>query len=459
LCNDERASAAGPGGPASAFKDNGGASAGSPGLSVPPEWADRLRGIQSVTDAALSMLDPQALLAELVDRARQALGADTAAILLLDHRSGHLVATAASGLEEEVQRGVRIPVGRGFAGRIAAQGRLVILDEVDHTKVVNPILLDKGIRSLMGAPLLAEGKVIGVLHVGTLSRRAFTGDDADLLQLAADRAAVAVQALTAQVDRAATTALQLSLVPFALPTVGGLEMAARYVPGTGNLGGDWYDVFPLPTGEICAVIGDVAGTGLPAAVIMGRIRSVMRAYALQTADPGELLDRLDRKMQYFEPDALATVLCATISPSRDQISICSAGHLPPIIARAGEPATPAGIAPELLIGVPALRPRRVSTLDFPPGAVLCLYTDGLVERRDEPIDHGIARLCAAVTSAEPEAGCASVMAAMADYSPHTDDVALLILRRAPEQPDGSVPGSSPARQLPPRFPHSQDAPP
>jgi serine phosphatase RsbU (regulator of sigma subunit) len=411
---------------------------------VPPEWAERLRGIQSVTDAALSILDPQALLAELVDRAREALHADTAAILLLEHRSGQLVATAASGLEEEIRQGVRIPVGRGFAGRIAAQRRLVILDEVDHTKVINPVLLNKGIRSLMGAPLLADGKAIGVLHVGTLSPRAFTADDADLLQLAADRAAVAVAALTAQADRAAATALQLSLVPFALPAGGGLQMAARYVPGTGNVGGDWYDVFPLPTGEMCAVIGDVAGTGLPAAVIMGRIRSVMQAYALQTADPAELLDRLDRKMRYFEPDALATVLCAMISPSRDQIRFCSAGHLPPIIARPGEPATPADVTPDLLIGVPALKPRRVATLDFPPGAVLCLYTDGLVERRDQPIDHGIAQLAAAVTTAEPEAGCASVMAAMAGYSPHTDDIALLILRRTPEEPDDSGPDPTPA---------------
>jgi phosphoserine phosphatase RsbU/P len=441
---DERGSAAGAGGPVSAFHDDVSTSAaGSPGPGVPPQWAGRLRGIQSVTDAALSMLDPQALLAELVDRARQALQADTAAILLLDRRSGQLVATAASGLEEEVQQGVRIPLGRGFAGRIAAQGRPVVIDEVDPTKVVNPILLDKGIRSLMGAPLLAEGKVIGVLHVGTLSPRAFTDDEVDLLQLAADRAAVAVQALTARVDRAATTALQLSLVPFALPAVGGLEMAARYVPGTGRVGGDWYDVFPLPSGEVCAVIGDVAGTGLPAAVIMGRIRSVMQAYALQTADPADLLDRLDAKMRYFEPDALATVLCAMISPSRDQIRICSAGHLPPIIARPGEPATSADVPPGLLIGVPTLQPRRVATLDFPAGAVLCLYTDGLVERRDQPIDHGIARLCAAVTTAEPDAGCASVMAAMASYSPHTDDIALLILRREPGETGGSGPDTLP----------------
>jgi phosphoserine phosphatase RsbU/P len=203
---------------------------------VKPVHAEPLRDIQSITDAALSLLDPQALLDALVERVREALQADTAAILLLDRRSGQLVATAASGLEEEVQQGVRIPVGRGFAGRIAAQGSPVILDEVDHTKVINSILLEKGIRSLMGAPLLAEGGVIGVLHVGTLSPRAFTGTDVDLLQLAADRAAVAVQALTAQLDLAATTALQRSLLPSALPTVGGLAMAARYVPGSGTWG-------------------------------------------------------------------------------------------------------------------------------------------------------------------------------------------------------------------------------
>jgi sigma-B regulation protein RsbU (phosphoserine phosphatase) len=444
LRNHERDSGAGAGGPASVFSHDDDASAtDAPRPVTPPEWADKLRDIQSITDAALSMLDPRALLDALVERAKEALGADTSAILLLDRRSGQLVATAASGLEEEVRQGVRIPVGRGFAGRIAAQGRPVVLDEVDHTKVINPILLDKGIRSLMGAPLRAEGKVIGVLHVGTLSPRAFTDHDVDLLQLAADRAAVAVQALTAQLDRAATEALQRSLLPTALPAVSGLEMAARYVPGTGNVGGDWYDVFPLPSGEVCAVIGDVAGTGLAAAVIMGRIRSSLQSYALETADPAELLDRLDAKMRYFEPDALATVLCAVISPSRDQIRICSAGHLPPVIARPGQPAAVAQVAPNVLIGISSQRRRQVSTLDFPPGAVLCLYTDGLVERRDQPIDQGIAQLRAAVTTADPEAGCAAVMAAMASYSPHTDDIALLILRHAPCELAGSEPDPSP----------------
>jgi anti-anti-sigma factor len=413
---------------------------------VAPGWADKLRDIQSITDAALSALDPQALLEALVGRVKDALQADTAAVLLLDSPSGQLVATAASGLEEEVRQGVRIPLGRGFAGRIAAEDRLVILAEVDHTKVINPILLDKGIRSLMGAPLRAGGVVIGVLHVGTLTPRAFTSDDSDLLQLAADRAALAVQALDAQMDRAAAAALQHSLLPSALPAIGGLQMAARYVPGSGHVGGDWYDVFVLPSGQVCAVIGDVAGTGLKAAVIMGRMRSALRAYALQTTDPAEVLDRLDHKMRHFEPQAMATVLYAVFTPALDQVRISCSGHLPPLMAAPGQPAVPVEVFPDLLIGVPGRAPRRTRTVPVPAGGLLCLYTDGLVERRDRPIDDGIARLSGAVTATDPETGCALIMGAMADYIPHVDDVALLLLRRTPATGSGRDPGDQRASE-------------
>ena len=117
-------------------------------------------------------------------------------MLLLDFSSGQLIATAAAGLEEEVRQGVRIPVGHGFAGRIAAEHQPVILDHVDHTTVLNPILWAKGIPSMMGVPMVAGGRVIGVLHVGSLTPRRFTEHDVELLQLAADRAAAAVQSMT-----------------------------------------------------------------------------------------------------------------------------------------------------------------------------------------------------------------------------------------------------------------------
>ncbi|HEX4829559.1 MAG TPA: GAF domain-containing protein, partial [Trebonia sp.] len=269
--------------------------------------AGRLRDIEAVTDAALSRLDEQALLQALVERVRGVLHADTAAVLLLDRAARQLVATAASGIEEEVRQGVRIPLGAGFAGRVAASGEPVILDHVDRTTVRNPLLVDRGIRSLLGVPLLSGGRVIGVLHVGSLTGRPFGQQDTELLQLAASRAAAALASLMAQDDALAAAALQRGLLPTALPAVPGLSLAARYVAGAGAVGGDWYDVFTLPDGRLGIVVGDVAGSGLEAAVIMGRMRSALRAYALDAADPATALRLLDRKIQYFEPDAMATV--------------------------------------------------------------------------------------------------------------------------------------------------------
>ena len=398
----------------------------------PAEVEDRLRDIQSITDAALSRLNDHDLLAELLERTRAILEADTAAVLLLDFSSGELVATAAAGLEEEVIQGVRIPVGRGFAGRIAAEHRPVILDRVDHSTVLNPILWAKRIRSLMGVPLIAGGKVIGVLHVGSLTAREFTSDDIELLQLAADRAAIAVHSLMMQDDRVAAAALQRSLLPpTALPDADGAQLAARYVAGEGVVGGDWYDVFTLPSGELCVVIGDVTGSGLPAAVIMGRMRSALRAYALESDDPATVLARLDRKMQHFEPGALATVAYAMFDHGLGRVRICSAGHYPPVIASPGRPAELADVPPGLLIGAVPDAQRKVATLEIPPGTLMCFYTDGLIERRGHPIDHGLARLCAAVSPQPAEAACAAVMAALVGSEPAHDDIAVLTLRRAP----------------------------
>jgi signal transduction histidine kinase len=153
---------------------------------------DRLLKLQRVADAALAHLSLQDLLDELLERVREILATDTCAVLLLDERTDELVARAAKGIEEEVERGTRIAVGRGFAGRIAAERRTLAISDVDHSYVLNPILREKGIKSLLGAPLLARGRVLGVIHVGTLHHHAFGPDETELLELAADRAALAI---------------------------------------------------------------------------------------------------------------------------------------------------------------------------------------------------------------------------------------------------------------------------
>lgn len=155
--------------------------------------AEHVRRLQSVTDAALAHLQLDDLLRALLERTRLILEVDTCAILLLDEETDELVARAALGIEEEVEQGVRIPVGGGFAGRIAAEKRPVVLDDVDHAHVLNPILRAKGIKSMFGVPLIVEGEVSGVLHVGSLVPRDFRNDEIELLQLVADRAALAIQ--------------------------------------------------------------------------------------------------------------------------------------------------------------------------------------------------------------------------------------------------------------------------
>jgi signal transduction histidine kinase len=170
---------------------------------------DRLRQLQLLTDAALAHLELDSLLAVLLVRTREILGADTCAVLLLDAETNELVARAAVGIEEEVEAGVRIPIGQGFAGRVAAERRHVILDNVDHADVLNPILREKGIKSMLGVPLLVHGMAIGVLHVGTLVHHQFTDDDVDLLQFAADRAAIAIEhARLYEAERRARTRIE-----------------------------------------------------------------------------------------------------------------------------------------------------------------------------------------------------------------------------------------------------------
>lgn len=174
-----------------------------------------LRKLQAVSDAALAHLSLDELLDELLERIREALDADTSALLMLDRENQELVARAAKGLEEEVERGTRIPFGKGFAGRIAATRDIVTIEDVDHSYVLNPILSEKGVKSLLGAPLLVGDHVLGVVHVGTLTPRIFTRDDGELLRVVSSRAALAIDRALAYEQVVRLTELQRDFVALA----------------------------------------------------------------------------------------------------------------------------------------------------------------------------------------------------------------------------------------------------
>jgi phosphoserine phosphatase RsbU/P len=397
-------------------------------------YQDQLRRVQSLTDAALSRLTLEDLLAELLDRVRELLRADTATVLLYDRQSDELWASVALGIEEEVRQGVRVPVGEGFAGTVARTMRPVVVDQVGPDTVVNPLLWERELQVLLGVPLVAGGDLVGVLHVGVLTRREFSAEDVGLLQVAADRIALAVRAESSATDRAAAAALQRSLLPTSLPAVPGLEFAARYVPGEeSGVGGDWYDVFPLPGDRLGVAIGDVAGHGMAAAVVMGRLRSALRAYALDGGEPGAVLDKLDREVTHFEPAVMATVCYAVVEPTREEIRLALAGHLPPAVF---DPATGVGVLLDLPPDPPigfglATRPRRSHQVKLPPGGLACFYTDGLVERRGEPLDDGLDRLCGALHPGPARIACADLVSAMIGRNRAADDVAVLLVRRLP----------------------------
>jgi phosphoserine phosphatase RsbU/P len=393
------------------------------------------RGIAAVFDRGLSRLDVAELLDEVLDTVCQLLRADTAVVLLTDSGGQDLVVAAARGLTGAV--GERVGFGAGFAGRVAASRAPQVIDFVDVSAEVGPVLLASGVRSLVGVPILAGGSVLGVLHVGSRAAGRFGRNDAVLLlQLAADRIAASIHGRLSVTDRAAAAALQRGLLPSGLPAVPGLQLAARFVPADAvAVGGDWYDVFHLPDGRLGVVMGDVAGRGLPAAVVMGRLRSALRAYALlDSADPAEVLTRLNGKVLHFEPGILATVLYATIDLTRFEVCLSSAGHPAPILAAPGRPTGPAPLRVDPPIGVRPGRPRRTTTVDLQPASVLCLYTDGLTERRGQDPDAELPRLCQAISPGSADAVCGSIMAQLVGPEVRSDDIAILVLHRSADAP-------------------------
>jgi len=393
----------------------------------------RERVLEAVTDSSLAELEFEKLLDVLLRRVRDLFAVDTATVLLLDTAGEYLVATATAGLEEEIFQGVRVPMGSGFAGRVAVRREPLVLEQVGPSTVVNPLLWERGLRVLLGAPMIVGGQVNGVVHVGTKTAgRRFTTEETAALQLVADRLALTAHAHHARAERAAATLLQASLLPAHLPVVPGWELAARYVSAESGVGGDWYDVFPLPGNRLGVVIGDVVGNGLAAAVVMGRLRSALRAYALEFPDPADVLVRLDRKASHFEHNTMATVGYAVIDTDGLHLRIALAGHLPPVLAVPGRPAIYPDVPVDPPVGLSlAIHGRRSATVEVPAGALFALFTDGLVERRDEDIDARLARLLTAVEPGPPEAACARIMATMVGTRAATDDIALLTARHMP----------------------------
>jgi PAS domain S-box-containing protein len=399
-------------------------------------FAEIVSGMQVMVDAAIAHRTLAEILDDLVGRVRAVFDAEAVTIFDVDEAAETLVVGASSVGARNDEAAGTLALGEAFAGRVASERRPLLVHDPADGEVVDPKLRELGLGSLMGAPLLAEGDVTGVIQVGAVGKR-FTDEDLGMLRLAADRVALAVHhARVYEREHRIAVTLQRSLLPERLPQLPGLAVAARYHPAAteAEVGGDWYDVIPIPGGGVGLVMGDVAGKGLAAASMVGRLRSALRAYALEGHDPSTVVRRLNQLVwAELEESQMATLLYVVVDPSDGTLRWVNSGHMPPLLVSEDGPprfleggrAVPLGVMPfpsfeEVSVGIE-------------PAATVVLFTDGLVERPGEHIDDGLARLASGVSEApgSPDALCDHLLASMVPSGGAPDDVAILALRNTP----------------------------
>jgi PAS domain S-box-containing protein len=399
--------------------------------------AETMGKLQAVTDVALRHLTLNDLLHELLLRIVQTMELDAAGILLIgEHEGGEAFASGAVVTPEgKAEIGVRIPVARDVARRIAGAGEVVMIETVNDPLVLHPLLKDSGIVSLGAAPLAVEGRLHGVLQIASTKRRRFTSQDTWLLQLIADRAALAVQhARLYEREHGIVETLQRALLPTRLPQLPGVHVAARYLPGGmgADVGGDWYDVFPLEDGRIGVAIGDVAGHGLRAAALMGQLRNSLRAYAIEGHSPAGVVDRLNRLVRDLEQGWMATLLYLVMSPDDSEIRLANAGHMPALALEMGD-ARFIDVSRGPPLGVGQDEEYVEVTEAVAPGSTLILYTDGLVEEPGVAPDVALARLAknALAGPTDPDELCDHLVHAQLGEGQPRDDVAFVAIHTVP----------------------------
>ncbi|MCK8678828.1 SpoIIE family protein phosphatase [Streptomyces lichenis] len=321
-------------------------------------------------------------------------------------------------------------------------------------------IVDFGIHSLIACPLKARGVVLGVANFWRMERpEPFEAEDLVLAEELVARAAVSIDnARRYTREHAMAVTLQRSLLPRALPEQSALEVAHRYLPAQSGVGGDWFDVIPLPGSRVALVVGDVVGHGLHAAATMGRLRTAVHNFSTLDLPPDELLGRLDDLVGRIDQDEEqpyqdgaettgldaadggtgmvgATCLYAVYDPVSRRCQLARAGHpLPALVHPDGQvefPDLPAG-PPLGLGGIPF----ETTELELAEGSRIAFYTDGLVEDRTRDIDVGLDLLAKALgrPAATPEETCRIVLDALLPAHPK-DDVALLVARTRVLGPD------------------------
>ncbi|GLW52409.1 SpoIIE family protein phosphatase [Kitasatospora phosalacinea] len=299
---------------------------------------------------------------------------------------------------------------------------------------------ESGRSSWAFLPLVASGRPTGICVVSFDDARELDADERTLLSTLGGLVAQSLaRARLHDAEHELAAGLQRVMLPRTVPAVPGVSTAVRYLAaGSGlQIGGDWYDVVPLPGGHVGLVIGDVQGHDVHAAGIMGQLRIALRAYAAEGHPPAAVMARASRFLADLDTDHFATCTYAEVNVDYGVVYAVRAGHLDPVVRRADGTAHPVPVSGGLPLGVDPDEEYRVTRFSLDPGETVVLCTDGLVEARDMDLDTGFARLCATVSGElpgidesprEPLEELADRIATQASDSEREDDIALLLLR-------------------------------
>jgi serine phosphatase RsbU (regulator of sigma subunit)/anti-sigma regulatory factor (Ser/Thr protein kinase)/PAS domain-containing protein len=414
-------------------------------------WS-RLDRLQKVTAGLSEAVTPVQVATVMVEGGLSVLGGTSAWIGVLDEPGRTLVALAASFPVEPGGPAAQIPLSAASPrAEVTRTGTPVWLPSAAEALERYPGLRAIGIAAgaLGVVPLVSHGRPIGAMLLSFDESRELEPEERALVVTLAEQCAQALErARLHQREHDVALTLQQSMLPSALPAVPGLELTGRYRPAVQSLevGGDWYDVHALPDGRVALMVGDVVGRGLGAATTMGQLRSALAALALSEAEPGRVLDDLERFARQVEGARLGTVVYCLLDPVGGTLRYACAGHPPPLVLRpgGGTEYLEEGRSALLCALPPGLTPPRTEgTYRLPPGSTLLLYSDGLVERRGESLDVGLARLADLAADYAEHGGanwCEQLVDTMLVGS-GDDDVALLratfrpvLSRRLPAEP-------------------------
>ncbi|GAB2686704.1 SpoIIE family protein phosphatase [Thalassiella azotivora] len=412
------------------------------------------RRLAGLTEAALALAQVQTvdeLTTAVISQGMRGMGADGGAIGVVDADHGQ-VALAFADLGDQVRRRFeRIPLDSGLPAAVTARtGRRVVLHDAEEGARWSPEMAEvhdlTGLQAWISLPLHTAGRTLGALTVGWEQPQVFADEDLGLYGAYAAQCAQAldrVQRLQqereqADLQRHMAETLQRSLLS-APPEPDHLHVVVRYQPAAAHrhVGGDWFDSFVVPDGSTCLVIGDVTGHDERSVAAMGQIRNILRGVAYSVRDtPAGVLRLLDEAMRGMAVDALATIVLARVEQTPEQaergmrtLRWSNAGHLPPLLLHSDGWAELLNRQPNLLMGLRPETTRQDHAVELGPGSTVVLYTDGLVERRGEPLGDGLERLR---RTAEELAGlpmeelCDALVERLATV--HDDDVALAAVR-------------------------------